>query len=149
MRGGTGRGRRALEVFTGTVCVTVTSQAPLWFRIRPQELGDKDKNGRCGTCCRPLNLLHILQMRNTSGGSRAPEILLLGVRTSHFESRQSSSNLKLGKKWYFRFSIFSTFILHLVMRSHIWSKWHSEIDPKSDPKSIGFVSISKTERSDK
>ena len=49
MRGGrTGRGRRALEVFTGTVCVTVTSQAPLWFRIRPQELGDKDTNGRCG-----------------------------------------------------------------------------------------------------
>ena len=30
-------------MFTGTVCVTVTSQAPLWFRIRPQELGDKDK----------------------------------------------------------------------------------------------------------
>ncbi len=37
----------ALEVFRGTVCVTVTSQAPLWFRIRPHELGDKDKNGRC------------------------------------------------------------------------------------------------------
>ena len=32
----------ALEVFRGTVCVTVTSQAPLWFRIRPQELGNKD-----------------------------------------------------------------------------------------------------------
>ena len=95
------------------------------------------------TCCRPLHTLHILQMRNTVECSRAPEILLLGVRTSYFESRHSRSNLKLGKKRYFRFSIISIFIPDPLKRSHIWLKIACEIEPKSDPKSFVFVSFSK------
>ena len=117
----------------------------------PQSDWQTDRSQVCssGTCCRPLHTLHILQMRNTVECSRAPEILLLGVRTLYFESRHSSSNLKLGKKWYFRFSIISTFIPHPMRRSHIWLQMSCEIDPKSDPKSIGFVSIAQTALSEK
>jgi hypothetical protein len=65
------------------------------------------------------------------------------------ESWDFNCLVELGKKWYRQFSIIRVFFLHPVGNPTSGSKWHAEIDPKSDPKSVGFVSISKAALSEK